>query len=97
MELKCNNSNGEIVLTIKVISIELFVVKKYQNLAQNQISYVFFSKKCYDYLQNKMVHNFHITNPNGMNQSFPYRQNTIYEKKIQIFISNFCGFNFLCL
>jgi len=74
MELKHTISNGEIVLIIKVNPMEYFVLEKGKNWAQRQILYIIFSKRCYDCLKNKVLHNFDIKNPNRMNQSFPFRQ-----------------------
>jgi len=42
MELKHTNTNGEIVLKIKVHPMELFVLKKCKNWAQKQILYIIF-------------------------------------------------------
>jgi len=80
MELKHTNPNCETVLTIKFNPNEIFVLKKCKNRAQKRILYVIFSKLYFDSLQNKMLNNFHITNPNGMDQSFLCKKNTIYKK-----------------
>jgi len=34
----------------------------------------FFSERCSKCPENKIVYNFLITNPNGMNKSYPHRQ-----------------------
>jgi len=47
----------------------------------NPIRFFFKKMPIVDCLKNKIVHNFHITNPNEMNKSFPVDKNKFYEKK----------------
>jgi len=57
-------------------------------IALKNESYKFlFLERCSKCPKNKIVHNFFITNPNGMNQGFPNRQkyNLLAKKIIQIF------------
>jgi len=81
MGLKCTNPNGEIVLVRKLNHVELCFLKICKNCIQKWILQVIFLRRCLDCLKNKIVHNLHITYSNKMNQSFPCRQNIIYEKK----------------
>jgi len=70
MELKCTNPNGGIVLASK-----LNHAKKIAKIAfKNEFYKLFFSRRCSNCSKNKNVHNFLITNPNEMNQSFPNRK-----------------------
>jgi len=91
MELKCTNSNGEIFLASKLNYVKLSFWKNCKNCIQKWILQVIFSIRCLDCLKNKIVHNFHITYSNEMNQSFPCRQKyNLWEKKIweiQIFFA----------
>jgi len=92
MESKHTNSNSEIALPIKIKLVEIFVLKNVKIKFKNE-SYTLFFLRCSNCPQNKMLHNFHITNPNGMNQSFFVNKNTINEKQKQtILISIFCDF-----
>jgi len=72
MELERTNPNGEIVLGGKLNHMEFFflIVK----IAYRNESYKKKILRCSKCLKNKIVHNFLITNPNGMNQSFTHRQ-----------------------
>jgi len=82
MELKCTNPNGDIVLASKPNYVELFFGKNCKNCIQKWIPRVIFSKRYLDCLKTKIVHNFHITYSNEMNQSFPCRQKcNLQEKK----------------
>ncbi len=72
MGLKHNNPNGEIVLASKLNLVKHFFKLLKVHSKMNSISY--FSRRCLDCPKNKIVHNFHIANPNGMNQSFTSRQ-----------------------
>jgi len=74
MELKCTNPTGEIVLASKLNYVELIFRKNCKNCIQKWILQVIFSKRYLDCPKNKIIHNFHITYSNGINQSFPYRQ-----------------------
>jgi len=84
MELKHTNPNGESILATTLNLMELFTLKNYEDwLKKKFYTYMLFSQEdaIYKCLENKMLHNFHITNPktnpNGMNKrikSFPYRQ-----------------------
>jgi len=48
--------------------------------------------RCLDCSKNKIVHNFLISSPNQMNQSFIYRQKyNVWEKKIILTFCNFFG------
>jgi len=69
MKLKCTNPYGEIVLAKKLNHVELFflIVK---NAFINEFYKIFFQEDALKYPKTKIVHNFFITNPNGMNQSF---------------------------
>jgi len=50
-----------------------------------------FPNGCSKCLKNKIVHNFLVSNSNGMNQSFPHRQKyNLWRNKIQKENSNFC-------
>jgi len=94
MQLKCINLNGEIVLGRKLNHVELLFLKNCKNYIQKWILQVIFSKRCSNCPKNKIVHNFFITNPNGMNQSFTCRKNIFYEKQNSIFF--FQIFKFFC-
>jgi len=74
MELKCNNPNGEIVLTEKLNYMELFFWKIVRIAFGNESYKLFFPERCSKCPKHKIVHNFFITNPNGMNKSFSNRQ-----------------------
>jgi len=66
MELNTLFSKSEIVLaSIQNIG-KLVFNKNCENWVKKQIQSVIFSKSFYNCLQNKKLHNFHITNPNGM-------------------------------
>jgi len=69
MELKRTNSNGGIVLASECYLVQKFFLKNCENYTYKWILQVIFSKRCLDCSQNKIVHNFHITYPNEMNQS----------------------------
>lgn len=71
MGLKFNNPNGEVVLASMPNLFKQFFLKNCQKCIQKWNLLLFFSRKCYNCPKNKIVHNFHITNPNGMNQSSP--------------------------
>jgi len=82
MELKHINPNGEVVLRGKLNHVELFflIVKI---VLKNEFYKLFFSSRCSKCPKNKIVHNFLITNPNAMNQSFLDRQKyNLWGKKI---------------
>jgi hypothetical protein len=82
MELKYVNPNDEIVVASNLDPMEFVVFKNCENWVHKQIQFIIFSRKCPDCLKNKTLHNYHITNPNGMNQSFPCKQKYIlWEKK----------------
>jgi len=84
MELKCTNPNGEIVMESKLNYAKLFLGKNCKNCIQKWILQVIFPKRCLDYLKNKIVHNFHITYSNEINQDFPCRQKyNLWEKKFE--------------
>jgi len=87
MELKCINSNGEIVLAKKLNHIEIFSWKIVKIAFKNESYKLFFLGRCSKCPKNKIVHNFLITNPNEMNQSFTNRKNIIYTRKVQNFHS----------
>jgi len=78
IELKCTNSNGEIVLAKKLNHMEPFFLKNYKTCIQKKSYKLFFSRRCSKCSKNeivtRIVHNFLIKNPNGMNQTFPDRQ-----------------------
>jgi len=85
MKLECTNSNGEILLGRKLNHVELCFLKNCKNCIQKWILQVIFSKRCSYCPKNKVVYNFLIISPNGMNQRFPCRpKKIIYEwKKFQ--------------
>jgi len=58
---------------------------------KNEFNKLFF-RKMLRLPQNKIVHNFLITSPNRMNQSFTCRQNIVFVKKG--IDSIFCNFSF---
>jgi len=72
MELKCTNPNGGILLASK-LNHEQKIAKIAKVAFRNDSYKLFFSKRCSNYPKNKNVHNFLITNPNEINQSFPDR------------------------
>jgi len=72
MKLKHVNPNDEIVVKSKIYFMDVFVLKVCGSLMQKQILYIIFSKKCLVCLQ-RSLHNVHIINQNGMNQSYPCR------------------------
>jgi len=79
MELKCTNPNGVVVLAKILNHVELLFLKKCKNCIPYKL---FFSKRCYKCPKNKIVRNFLITNPSGMNQNFLDRQKyNLWEKK----------------
>jgi len=83
MELIYTNPNGEVVLARKLNYVELVFLKNCKSCIQNEwILQVIFSKRCLDYLKNKIVHNFHITYSMKWIKSFYVDKNIIYEKKI---------------
>jgi len=88
MELKHTNSNGEIVLDSKLNPMELLFLKNCEKLISKtkSIQYITFSRRCYDCIENKMIYNFHITNPNDMNQNFYVNKNMILKKQILKFL-----------
>jgi len=107
MELKYTNPNGGIVLAKKLNHMELSFLKNCKNCIQKWTLRVIFLGRCSKCPKNKIVHNFLVTNPNGMNKSFPDRKiYNIWGKKILIqFFSiffccpfspvlSFCGHNF---
>jgi len=65
-----------------------FFLKNCKNYIQKWILQVIFSNRCSNCLKTKIVHNFHITNPNRMNKNFRYRQKYNPWKKIQKTNSN---------
>jgi len=68
MKLKHANSNNEIVLANKIYSMNLFSGKVWKLSSKiNPICYTW--KKYFECLQS-IIHNFHTTNPNGMNKNF---------------------------
>jgi len=91
MELKSTNLNGEIVSSKKLNHMELLFWKIVKLAFRNESYKLFFTKRCSKCPKYKIVHNFLIANPNGMNESFPdtkkyiiYRK-TNSKRKIQIF------------
>jgi len=73
MGLKHNNLNGEIVLAIKLTVVEQFFWKIVKIAFRNECYKLFFQEDAQIAWKNKIVQNFHITYPNGMNQSFTHR------------------------
>jgi len=71
MKLKHANPNNEIVISTNLYAMEIFVLKNCENQSQKRILYNIFSRRSLDCLQNKTHHNFHMTNSNWMNRSFP--------------------------
>jgi len=71
MKLKHTILNGEIILASLLNLVELFFLKiaKIESKYKSNTLWESF----YDCLQNMKLHNFHITNSNGMNQTFPCR------------------------
>jgi len=82
MGLKYYNSSGEIVLASKINLVKhFFLIVKIA--FRNESNKLFFQEEAQVAPQNKIVHNFHITNPNRMNQSLLYiNKITIYKKQI---------------
>jgi len=82
MELKCNNPNGEIILAQKLNHLEFQVAlttwnsRKIIKIAFRNESYkLFLLGRCSKCLKNKIILNFLITNPIGMNHNFLDRKN----------------------
>jgi len=70
-----------------------FLLKNCKNCIQKWILQVIFSRRCSTCPRNKIVYNFLITNPNGMNQSFTCRQKyNLWRKKIKCFSPKFSIF-----
>jgi len=66
---------------------------KFLKLRSKQILQIIFSKRWLDCIKNMIVHNFLITNPNRMNQMFPYIQKYfLWEPKYWKFYFEFLGF-----
>jgi len=96
MELEHTNPNGEIILGGKLYQMELLLFYICKNYIQKWILQVIFSERYSKCPKNKIVHNFLITNPNGMNQSFLDRQKyNILEKYFKKLNSIFCKKNLL--
>jgi len=90
MDLKCTNSNGEIVLAKKLNHLELSFKKIVIIAFRNESYKLLFLGRCSKCLKNKIVHNFLLTNPNGMNQNFPDRQKyNLQGKKLFYFFKFF--------
>jgi hypothetical protein len=82
MKLKCTHPNGEVVLEKKLNHMDLILLKKYINCIKKWILQVILSRRCSNCQKNKIVHNFHITNPTGMNQRYPRRKKyNLFRKK----------------
>jgi len=73
MELKHTNPNNEIVLARKLDHVELIIWKIVEIAFKNESYKLFFQEDAKIAQKNKIVHDFHITYPNEMSQSFPYK------------------------
>jgi len=88
--MKCPNFNCEIVLSSTLKHVEILFLKNCKNCIHKWILQVIFSRRCSNCPKIKIVHNFLITYPIGMNQSFIYRQKyNLGEKKFKNLNLNF--------
>ncbi len=79
MGLKYKNLNGKIVLSRKYNIYFVLIWKIVKIAFRNESDKLFFQRDALIALKNKIIYNFHIINPNGMNQSFTCREK--YDQK----------------
>jgi hypothetical protein len=77
MKLKHANPNGENVVASHLHHMHFFFLKIVKIELKKQASYVIFSIRFLNGLQNKISHIFHLTYENRMNKSFSCRYGSI--------------------
>jgi len=86
-----------LLLANKLKPYGIFYLKNVKIELKKWIQYNIFSSEWYDWPKNKMLHNFHITNPNGMNQIVKTMYTKIWfirckflKLLFQVFVDFFC-------